>query len=102
MKNNKLMVSVLFLAFLGLACSLDCYYSPSTESKDLVYCPITQNPGENWQYLREISFNPATPITDYQVKIELNLVNFDYSHAESDGSDLRFYDYGQTKLNYGY
>ena len=30
------MVSVLFLAFLGLACSLGCYYSPSTDSEDLL------------------------------------------------------------------
>ena len=33
MKNNKLLVSVLFLAFLGIACSFCYYYSPSTESE---------------------------------------------------------------------
>ncbi len=39
MKHNKLMVSVLFLAFLGLACSFGCYNSPSTDSESLITEP---------------------------------------------------------------
>jgi len=38
-------------------------------------------------------------LTDYQVLIELNSTNFDFSHANEDGSDIRFYD-GSNFLNY--
>jgi hypothetical protein len=56
--------------------------------------------GENWNYTVPISFNPATPEADYQVKIELTTSNFAYTHANSDGSDIRFYDGNGTELNY--
>lgn len=36
MKNKQLMVSVLFLTFLGLACSFGHYNSPSTETEELL------------------------------------------------------------------
>lgn len=32
------------------------------------------------------------PLTDYQVRVVLNSTNFDFSEANADGSDLRFYD----------
>jgi len=57
-------------------------------------------PDSEWQYKRSISLNPATPQTDYQIKVELTTSNFDYSHANSDGSDLRFYDGSDTELSY--
>jgi len=56
--------------------------------------------GENWNYKVPISFNPATPEADYQVKVELTSSNFAYAHAKSDGSDIRFYDGNGTELNY--
>jgi len=57
-------------------------------------------PASEWKYKRSISLNPATPQSDYQVKVELTTSNFDYSHAKSDGSDLRFYDGSDTQLSY--
>ena len=49
-----------------------------------------------WQYKRQITVTEQSgnDLTDYQVLIELNSSNFDFSHANSDGSDIRFYDGG--------
>ncbi|MBU0648081.1 LamG domain-containing protein, partial [Patescibacteria group bacterium] len=44
-----------------------------------------------WKYSREIDLTPATPLDDFQVKIELPST-FDYRNAQDDGGDLRFYD----------
>jgi hypothetical protein len=55
---------------------------------------------ENFSYRVPITLNPATPIADYQVKVELTTSNFAYAHASSDGSDIRFYDGNGTELNY--
>lgn len=55
---------------------------------------------ENFSYQVPITLNPATPIADYQVKVELTTSNFAYAHASSDGSDIRFYDGNGTELNY--
>ncbi len=55
---------------------------------------------ENFSYRVPITLNPATPIADYQVKVELTTSNFAYAHANSDGSDIRFYDGNGTELNY--
>ena len=45
-------------------------------------------------YWREITIHNRVnyELTDYQVKIELNSSNFNFSHANDDGSDIRFYD----------
>jgi len=53
-----------------------------------------------WSYKRLITLDPATPEADYQVKVELNTSNFDYSKAKADGGDLRFYQVDGTELNY--
>ena len=55
-----------------------------------------------WGYWREITItNSGSALSDYQVKIELNSGNFDFSHAKSDGSDIRFYDSDRvTPLSY--
>jgi len=56
-----------------------------------------------WKYKREITIteNSGSTLTNYQVKIELTPTNFDYSHANSDGSDIRFTDSdGKTQLSY--
>ena len=47
-----------------------------------------------WSYKRQITVTEQSGnnLTDYQVLIELNSSNFDFSHANSDGSDIRFYD----------
>ena len=61
---------------------------------------IRTNIAVDWEYYREISINPATPEADYQIKIQLNSSNFDYSKASLNGSDLRFYTQTETLLNY--
>ncbi|MBO8181792.1 MAG: DUF2341 domain-containing protein [Archaeoglobus sp.] len=55
-----------------------------------------------WGYWREITIdNPGTDLVDYQIKVELDNSNFDFSKANSDGSDIRFYDSDSTtQLNY--
>lgn len=46
----------------------------------------------NWKYYKEITISNSnsTALIDYQVKIELDNGNFDFSKANSDGSDIRF------------
>ena len=52
----------------------------------------------DWQYKREITIqeNSGNNLTDYQIKIVLNSSNFDFSKANSDGSDIRFVDSDDT------
>ena len=56
-----------------------------------------------WQYRRKITIteNSGNNLTDYQVAIDLDSNNFDFSKANSDGSDIRFTDSdGETLLSY--
>ena len=55
-----------------------------------------------WNYRREITIaNSGGALTDYQVLVKLTTTNFDYSKANTDGSDLRFTNYANTvKYNY--
>ena len=56
-----------------------------------------------WSYRREINIteNSGSALINYQVKIVLTTANFNYSHASSDGSDIRFTDEdGTTQLSY--
>lgn len=55
-----------------------------------------------WGYWREITItNSGNDLTDYQIKIELDSSNFNFGHAKSDGSDIRFYDSDRvTPLSY--
>ena len=55
---------------------------------------------DGWAYKRTISLSPATPQANYQVKIELTPDNFDYSHANLNGDDLRFCQTDGTLLDY--
>ena len=54
-----------------------------------------------FKYRRKITVTEQSGnnLIDYQVLIELNSSNFDFSHAKSDGSDIRFYD-GNNFLPY--
>ena len=54
-----------------------------------------------WAYRRAITITEqsGSDLTDYQVRIELNSSNFDFSKANADGSDIRFTkDDGETLL----
>jgi len=56
-----------------------------------------------WSYRRKVTITEKSGnnLTDYQIKVELNSSNFDFSKAKSDGSDIRFTDSdGVTLLSY--
>ena len=57
---------------------------------------------EGWQYAYVVTIQNQTDkdLTDYQVKIVLDSSNFDFSQANTDGSDVRFYDGQGNKLPY--
>ena len=69
----------------------------------------TASADPGWSYRRPITItnNSGSALSDYQVLVELNTDNFDYSKANDDGSDLRFtnadntvkYDYWIEKWN---
>ena len=45
----------------------------------------------NWKYRREIAItNVNGTLTDYQILVELNNTNFNFSHTQENGSDIRF------------
>ncbi len=43
-------------------------------------------------FFREIDLSSATDQDEYQVKVNLTTLNFDYSKAEANGEDIRFFD----------
>ena len=47
-----------------------------------------QGPGAAWTFYRPITLNPATPSTNFQLKITLTAGQ--YTNMKVDGSDLRF------------
>ncbi|RKX65973.1 MAG: hypothetical protein DRP42_04005 [Tenericutes bacterium] len=51
---------------------------------------------ENWKYRKIVEIDSYTDLTNYQIKVELNVSNFDFSKAKSDGSDIRFCDIDKT------
>ena len=55
---------------------------------------------ERWLFRKNITLTPATPLADYQVKIELNSGNFDYGSTREDGGDIRFFDSNGSALSY--
>ena len=48
----------------------------------------------------EITLSSATTMANYQVKLELSSTNFDYSHAQTNGEDLRFTDTSDVLQDY--
>jgi subtilase family serine protease len=58
------------------------------------------NKTEEKQIKYLITLVPATPVDDYQVKVNLTTSNFNYSKARPNGEDIRFYDHAGTELNY--
>ncbi len=65
---------------------------------------VPRFPGfENWRYYIEINVTErtGTTLTNYAINITLNNANFDFSHAKTDGSDIRFLGPdGRTLLDY--
>ena len=62
---------------------------------------LSNSGGGEWKYYKEITVNENSgrTLTDFQVLVELNSANFDFSKAKSDGSDIRFSTDGE-ELNY--
>ncbi|MFX1497936.1 MAG: DUF2341 domain-containing protein [Promethearchaeota archaeon] len=54
----------------------------------------------DWLYYRKITLSPTTIESDYQIRVQLSSGNFDYSKANPDGSDLRFFDQYNNNLDY--
>jgi hypothetical protein len=56
----------------------------------------------NYKYRTPINiYNPlSVPISDYQILIQINENNFDYSLADRNGSDLKFFDSSDRSLYY--
>jgi len=58
----------------------------------------------NWSYRYKLSFNNSTHLenlTNFPVLVKLTASNFNFAHAKSDGSDIRFTDSdGTTLLQY--
>ncbi len=55
----------------------------------------------SWTYKQEINLsNTAGVLTDYQAKITLNTTNFNYSHANATGKDIRFTNSSDNSLDY--
>ena len=57
-----------------------------------------QGPGAAWTSSTAITLTPATPASNFQVKIRLNAGQ--YANMKSDGSDLRFYDNSNNNCEY--
>ncbi len=54
----------------------------------------------DWQYRLPVTIdNTGGPLTDYQVKVALDL-SFDYSKAKTNGEDIRFIDSNNNVLSY--
>ena len=55
----------------------------------------------NWKFRRAITIQSDNALTNYQILVQLNSTNFDFSKANPDGSDIRFVDEDDaTKLSY--
>lgn len=63
--------------------------------------PVYSSTDNQWNYSQEIIVNESAgkTLTDYPVSVRLNSSNFNFSKAESDGSDIRFF-YDNKTLNY--
>jgi len=57
-------------------------------------------PSNIYQRIITITENTGSNLTNYQVKIVLDSSNFDFTKANSDGSDVRFYDMNNNPLPY--
>jgi len=57
---------------------------------------------EGWSFMRPVKIveRSGNDLTDFQVKVELNSSNFDFSRANADGSDIRFADESGRQLPY--
>ncbi|MBU1767606.1 MAG: DUF2341 domain-containing protein [Candidatus Omnitrophica bacterium] len=56
---------------------------------------------QDWEYKRPIILSPSTPEEDFQIRVELNTTNFNYSNVYgTNGEDIRFTDSQGNILRY--
>jgi len=68
-----------------------------------LFCPfgwIVDSMTFKYRRAIRITEQSGSDLTDYQVLIELNSTNFDFSHAQTNGEDIRFTDAGGNLLSY--
>jgi len=77
--------------------NINVYIHPIVEFAEY---PVKKLWLSGWQYRREIVIqeNSGKNLNDYQIKVELDSSNFDFSKAKPDGSDIRFTDSDGTTL----
>ncbi|MCK4550468.1 MAG: DUF2341 domain-containing protein, partial [Candidatus Aenigmarchaeota archaeon] len=89
------------LQFDGLCDYVEIADDASLDITDAITVEGWVNPSsDGWKYKRPITLSPTTPETNYQIKVELTTSNFDYSKANADGNDTRFYETNGTELDY--
>ena len=62
-----------------------------------------ENPDDtDWKYYEEITIeeNTGESFRNYQVLVELDSDNFNFSNADDEGSDIRFYDDGGKEIDF--
>ena len=100
-KNNIPKVIVLLIIIIGFSSGL--FYSLLSNLL-INYIPERENlqpkSSRFGDYYRDISLSTSTPTVNYQIKIQVNSVNFDYSRVNSDGSDIRFFDQFDKDMNH--
>jgi len=55
---------------------------------------------EGWSYNKSVTLSSSTTMNNYQIRITLDSANFDYSKADEDGDDIRFYNLSGNSLPY--
>jgi len=111
--EKKCSMIFLILLFTLLLIYPNTYVNITNSGNNLTYTNTIKNEGFNgntregvleiplgWNYESKLVIDPATPEPDYQVMVQLDSSEFNYSHAKTDGSDIRFYDVSNNSLNY--
>ncbi|MFC1586971.1 DUF2341 domain-containing protein, partial [Planctomycetota bacterium] len=85
----------------GLDDAIDVPHNPGLSITDTITLAAwLQASSDKWKYKKMISLAPVTPEDDYQVMVALTNANFDYSHAQAAGQDVRFFDDNYNLLSY--
>jgi len=78
-----------------------CIFGVALALTFLLTTPVFAWWDADWKYRRAITIQSDNALTDYQILVQLNSTNFDFSKANPDGSDIRFVDEDDTtKLSY--
>ncbi|NMC06320.1 MAG: DUF2341 domain-containing protein, partial [Candidatus Lokiarchaeota archaeon] len=64
-----------------------------------ITAPLPAEQITDFTHVKRINIQPATPTTDYQVRLDLTS-NFNYALCQADGDDIRFFDESDTRLSF--